>query len=420
MDLIAAGFDHKGVSVQFLDAASFPPDALPAAYEQLLSIPVIRESVILSTCNRSEVYTVATDWHEGTRALRHFFETRIQKTGVPFPREAFRHFGNDRMVFHLFATISGLESLVVGETQIAGQIREAYRRASENGTTGPILNRLFHRAFETNKRIRAETRIGEGVVSVGHAAVQLAEKIFYPLKNCRVLLVGAGETARIVGKHFSEKGVATVWVANRTFSRAQTLAAEIGGQPLPLARLAGRLPEADVVVSATNSPDFLLTAKDLRSLSRKRDGRPLFLIDLAVPADFDPGIRHLENVVLYNMDDLGSIVEQNRKTREQEAELARTIIREEVQDFLKWLKGLEINPTIQELRRHFEAIRQEELRRFRGKFSDRDWLVVEELTRRMTNKMLHSPTVKLRELFDNPDGVHKISLFRQLFELDQS
>ncbi len=419
MDLVAAGFDHKQSSISFLDAVSFLPDALPRVYEQLLALPEIQEAVVLSTCNRSEIYAVVRDLHEGIRALRRFFEIRLKDKSAVFPANQFRHFGNDRMIFHLFATISGLESLLVGETQIAGQVREAYRMASENSATDTILNRLFHRAFETNKRIRAETRIGEGTVSLGHAAVQLAEKIFYPLENCRVLIVGAGDTARIVAKHFKEKSVAELRVSNRTFSRAEALAAEIGGHPLKLEEFPSQLPVADIVVSATNSPKFLLTAQAVRRLSKKRGSRPLFLIDLAVPADFDPQIRRLDGVYLYNIEDLRQIVERNQHIREREAELARIIIREEVQSFLSWLKGLQINPTIQDLRKHFEAIRQEELRRFREKFSEQDWLLVDELTRRMTNKMLHTPTVKLKELFNHPDGIHRISLVKQLFELDK-
>ncbi len=420
MDLVAAGFNHKFSFVDFLNTVSFLPETLPSAYETLLSLPAVREAVILSTCNRSEIYAVVSELHEGIRALRTFFQSICTQPDSVFPADQFRHFSNDRMVFHLFATISGLESLVVGETQIAGQIRTAYRMALENAAPGPILNRLFHHAFEVNKRVRAKTRIGNGVVSVGHAAVQLAEKIFYPLKDRQILIIGAGETAQLAAKHFQEKAATKIWIANRTFSRAQHLANEIGGQPLTLRQFPDFLPFADIVVSATNAPDFLLTAGMIREIFKKRENRPLFLVDLAVPADFDPAIRHLENVYLYNLDDLRHIVEKNRLLREKETHVARTIIREEVQFFLKWLKEQQIVPTIQELRRHFETIRLQELSRFREKFSEEEWQLVEELTRRMTNKMLHTPTVKLKELFENPDGIHKISVIKQLFELEKA
>ncbi len=420
MDLVAAGFSHKNASIRLLNAVSFSPKDLPEVYRKLLSLPTVKEALVLSTCNRSEIYAVVSDLHEGVRVLKTFFETHFGRNFSDLLDQPFRHFSNDRMVTHLFATIVGLESLVIGETQIAGQVRLAYQTATENRATGLVLNRLFHRAFEVNKRVRAETQIGVGVVSVGHAAVQLAEKIFYPLSKCKVLILGAGETARSTAKHFRERGVSELTVANRTFARAQAVADEIGGRPLPLDRFLQELPRADVVVSATHSPEFLLTAEMLRRVVKNRENRPLFFIDLSVPADFDPRIRRFENVYLYTIDDLRHIVEQNRRIREKEAALVRAIIAQEVQIFLKWLKGLEITPTLQQLRKRFETIRQEELQHFRRKFSDEDWSTVEELTRRMTNKMLHTPTVKLKELFDNPDGIHKISLIKQLFELDES
>jgi len=419
MDLIVVGFSYKTSPIQFLETVSFLPENLSSAYRRLLALEGIREAAILSTCNRSEIYAVVSDLHTGIQTLRKFyldyFALSLSET---ISRQLYR-FSNDRMVAHLFSTISGLNSLVIGETQIAGQVREAYRMASQNGATKLILNRLFHKAFEVNKRVRAETRIGEGIVSVGHAAVKLAEKIFYPLQNCETLIVGAGETAHLTARHFKEKGVSSIVVANRTLSRAEKLAADVGGQAIPLDLLEEYLVRADIVVSATASPEPFLTKENIQSVLKKRIRKDIFLIDLAVPCDFDPKIRELEGVYLYDIDDLRRIVEQNQRIRQSEAEVARGLIKEEVQDFLRWLKGLQINPTIQQLRQRFEEIRQQELKNFRHQISETDWPVVEEITRRMMNKMLHSPTTKLRKLFDNPDGIHKISLIKQLFELDE-
>ncbi len=419
MDLIVVGFSHKKSSIQFLETVSFLPEKIASAYARLLALEGIREAVILSTCNRSEIYAVVSDLHQGIQALRQFYLDYFGLSSSEITPVLSYHFSNDRMVAHLFSTISGLNSLVIGETQVAGQVREAYQMASQNGAAKMILNRLFHKAFEVNKRVRAETRIGEGIVSVGHAAVELAEKIFYPLQNCEILIVGAGETANLTAKHFKEKGVSRIVVANRTLSRAEKLAADVKGEAIPLELLRNYLIRADIVVSATASPEPFLTKADIQSVLKKRIRKNIFLIDLAVPYDFDPKIRDLEGVYLYDIDDLRQIVEQNQRIRQSEAEKARDLIAEEVQDFLRWLKGLQINPTIQQLRGRFEDIRQQELKKFQHRISEADWPVVEEMTRRMMNKMLHSPTIKLRKLLENPDGIHKISLIKQLFELDE-
>ncbi|NOY76700.1 MAG: glutamyl-tRNA reductase [Calditrichaeota bacterium] len=418
MDLIVVGFSYKKSPIQFLETVSFLPENLSSVYDRLLALDGVREAAILSTCNRSEIYAVVSDLHTGIQALRKFYLDYFALSFSDALSQQLYRFANDRMVTHLFSTISGLNSLVIGETQIAGQVKEAYRMAAQSGATKLILNRLFHKAFEVNKRVRAETRIGEGIVSVGHAAVELAEKIFYPLHNCEALIVGAGETATLTARHFREKGVSNIVVANRTFSRAQKLAENVGGRAIPLDSLSEYLMRADIVVSATASPEPFLTKESIQPILKKRIRKDIFLIDLAVPYDFDPKIRDLEGVYLYDIDDLRQIVDQNQRIRQGEADVARRLIQEEVQEFLRWLKGLQINPTIQQLRQRFEEIRQQELKNFKHQVSETDWAVVEEITRRMMNKMLHSPTTRLRKLFDNPDGIHKISLIKQLFELD--
>ncbi len=420
MDLIVVGFSHKTTPIHFLESVSFLPETLPEIYQRLLGRDQIREAVILSTCNRSEIYAVVFDLHKGIQTLRSFYGDSFNLSPSDAIYRHLYHHSSDQMANHLFSTISGLNSLVVGETQIAGQIKDAYRLASQNGGTKFILNRLFHKAFEVNKKVRAETRIGEGIVSVGHAAVELAEKIFYPLSNCEILIVGAGETASLTARHLKEKGVSRILVANRTFSKAKDLATEVEGKAVPFEKLPDYLLRADIVISATGSPEHIFTKADIKSVVKKRVRKNIFLIDLAVPHDFDPVIRDLDSVYLYDIDDLRQIVNQNQKIRQQEAEIARTLIREGVQEFLQWLKGLQINPTIQQLRKRFEEIRQQELTHFRNKVPQTDWPIIEEITRRMMNKMLHSPTMELRKLFDHPDGIHKISIIKQLFELDES
>jgi len=419
MDLIVVGFSHKTTPINFLENVSFLPETLPAVYQKLLGRDEIREAAILSTCNRSEIYAVVLDLHSGIQTLRSFYRDFFNLSSEDVIFQQLYHYSNDQMVNHLFSTISGLNSLVVGETQIAGQIKDAYRLASQNGGTKFILNRLFHKAFEANKRVRAETHIGEGIVSVGHAAVELAEKIFYPLKNCETLIIGAGETASLAARHLKEKGVSQIVVANRTFSKAMDLAAEVEGKAVPFEKLPDYLLRADIVISATGSPEHIFTKADIKSVLKKRVRKNVFLIDLAVPHDFDPRIRDLDSVYLYDIDDLRQIVNRNQKIRQKEAEIAKELIREEVQEFLRWLKGLQINPTIQQLRNRFEEIRQQELARFRNKVPQADWPILEEITRGMMNKMLHSPTMELKRLFEHPDGIHKISIIKQLFELDE-
>ena len=417
MDLIVYGISHQTASIKFLNKVTFLREDYPRIYAELLSLPGIQEVTILSTCNRSEIYAVVLDEQEGIRTLKTFYLDYFDLPG----QEAsayFYHHANDKMVRHLFSVIGGLNSLVIGETQISGQVREAYRLAAQFGGTKTILNRLFHKAFEVNKKVRVETKVGSGVVSVGHAAVQLAEKIFYPIQNCRALVIGAGETAALTARHLQQAGVKNITVTNRTLQKAQDLAERVEGKAVPFEQVMEHLIQADIVITATSSPEPLFVKEDIQKILKIRQKRNLFLIDIAVPYDLDPEIREFDGIYLYDIDDLKQIVAQNRASREREAEKAVEIIKIETVDFLNWIKNLQINPTIQKLRRRFEEILEKEFKQYEHKFPEEQWPVAEEMTRRIVNKILHLPTVKLKELYNNPDGIHKISVIKQFFDLE--
>jgi glutamyl-tRNA reductase len=336
--------------------------------------------------------------------------------------DCFYIYRDEETVRHLFRVTSSLDSLIMGETQILGQVKDAYRQSLEKNYTGAILNRLLHRSFRTAKRVRTETAIAVNPVSVSYAAVELAKKIFGSLAGKRVLLIGAGEMAELTGMHLLGSGVEEIIIANRSQAQAAILAEKFHGEAVPLDALAEKLVDVDIVISSTGAPSYIITADLIRQLHQRRKNRLLFLIDIAMPRDIDPAADRVENVYLYNIDNLQDIVDENMKTRKKEALKAEAIVDEEVQKYLNWIKERETVPTIVSLRTKAQGIVQAEMAKAQPWFDSLgmdDQKRVEILVNAIVNKLLHNPLTVLKEESSEFESTKIVALTRQLFQLDE-
>ena len=360
MDIIVVGLSHKTAPVEIREKVAFAPDLLHEALRSVRDLPNVHEGVIVSTCNRVEVYAASRLREEGIESLVSFM-SETHEVALDQLRPHLYVFAGDDAVRHVFRVASSLDSMVVGEPQILGQVKDAYEAAAEGSATGLVLNRFMHKAFSTAKRVRTETRIAQAAVSISFAAVELARKIFGSLAGKRVLVIGAGEMCELAATHLVENGVSRVVVTNRTFSRAEALAEQFGGRAVPFEEFREHLADVDIVISSTGAPHFVVEAEEMRATMKARRQKPMFLIDIAVPRDIDPKINELPNVYLYDVDDLAGVVETNKRERNKEAEKAEEIVAQEVQSFLSWVKTLEVTPTIRALRAKFDDIRRAEL-----------------------------------------------------------
>jgi glutamyl-tRNA reductase len=345
--IVLLGVNHKTTPLEIREKL-----ALSGGYEEPLrtlgQLDGIKEHYLLSTCNRVEViYTTENPAETKAKVLNFLFGDAVP--GRELDKYVY-HYENEEAVQHLFMVASSLDSMIVGEAQILGQLKEAYRFSSEQKTSGSILNKLLHKSFFAAKRVRTETQIGASAVSISYAAVELARKIFGQLDNKSVMLVGAGEMAELAAEHLVGQGVANVVVANRTLERAVNLARRFNGQAVSLDELIEQLEHVDIIISSTGATGTILSKKDVKPVMRERRNRPLFFIDIAVPRDLDQDINDLDNVYLYDIDDLSNIVEMNKAERDKEAVKAERIVAEETMKFSHWLDNMEVNPTIVELR----------------------------------------------------------------------
>jgi glutamyl-tRNA reductase len=394
------GINHKTAPVALREKVAFTEDRLGAALLALRQELGVAEALILSTCNRTEVYWSGT------------------ASGSELSQWLERHHGNDldlaasvyvhqesRAIEHTFSVASGLDSMVLGEVQILGQLKDAYRIAQESGSTGPILNKLFQAAFSAAKRVRTETRIGANAVSLASATVSLARRVYEDLSAHNVLLVGAGDMNELTGRHFVSAGVKRLVIANRTLKRAQALAAELNAHAVPLTDLDKELTEADIVISCTASPEPLISKRAVEAAIRARRRRPIFMVDMAVPRDIDPQVAELEDVYLFSIDDLQQLVDENIQQRELAAGGARLLINEEVARFLAESRAQDAGPAIRALRQQAEGIRQQTVEQARrmlaaGKSTDE---VIDYLANTLTNRLLHAPTQALRQAAELAD-----------------
>ncbi|MCX6371911.1 MAG: glutamyl-tRNA reductase [Actinobacteria bacterium] len=419
MLVVVTGISHKTATLDLRERLALDEhDALRMAQE-LLDGGAACETLALSTCNRTELYLYGRD----SLAARQAAVERLAKhAGVP-PGEleaSIYSYSGDAAIAHLFRVTSSLDSMVVGEAQIAAQMKAAYQRACEGGCTSVVFNRLFRHAFEVGKRVRTETAIGELPVSVSSAAVELALQVFGKFRDHTVLIVGAGETSELTVTHLKAHGIKNILVTNRTLTAAEELAHRVGGRAVPFEDLEGHVAAADIVISSTSAPHYVITRERVeRSLKRRRH-RPIFFIDIAVPRDLDPEIDRVRNAYLYDIDDLQHVVEQNRGEREKEAHHAERIIEQELASVNNWLRSLEVVPTIATLRDAMEQIRRAELERLSGKLgdlSDEQRAQVDMLTASIVNKILHLPTVRMKEVAGSQECYLYVDAVRTLFDL---
>ncbi len=424
MNVLVTGMNHRSAAVEVRErfAVGDPAPALA----KLVAGAEVEEAVLVSTCNRVEVVALVRDLDAGRLRLRSFFRRELAGE-TPLPgdvvlEDALYEYSGSVAMQHVLRVASSLDSMVVGEPQILGQLKEAWRTALAGGACGPILSRLFERAFSTAKRVRSETAIGERPVSVARVAVDLARQIFEDLADKSALLVGAGEMIELALEALRAQGLSGVRVANRTRRHAEELAARFGASAHGLDELPGLLARSDVVLTCIGGEAPLLRRAVFEEALRTRRGRPLFAIDLAVPRNVDPEVNRLENVYLYDLDDLVAVAEANVEQRRREQLRAEAIVLEEQQRFDAWLAALQAVPTIRDLRARAESLRAAELERAASRLgldaAQRE--AVEQLTRAIVNKILHAPVSRLREAADRDEALAHLEAARALFGLDDT
>ncbi|MBD8500802.1 glutamyl-tRNA reductase [Paenibacillus arenosi] len=422
MHLVVVGMNYRTAPVEIREKFAIPESQLQEAVQQLRYTKSVLECVVVSTCNRMEMYVVVDRLHMCGHFIRSFME---QWFGLP--RQQFTPYlyiyEDDQAVEHLFRVTSGLDSMIVGETQILGQVKHAFLFAQEQGTTGTCFNYLFKQAITFAKRVQSETNINDNVVSVSYAAVELGKRIYGSFKGKNVLIVGAGEMSELTAKHLHSNGAALVMVANRTRERAEELAGQFNGTAGTLQDMDRFLLDADVVISSTGAAGYVLNASDVEKVLKQRRSRPLFLIDIAVPRDLDPAISDLPNVFLYDIDDLEGIVQSNMEIRKREGEKIESLIVAEMDQYHQWQKMLGVTPLIRSLQSKAEKIHQETLDSMFNKLpelSEHEAKVIRRLTKSMLNQMMHDPILQIKELAAQKKSEEALQLFTQLFALEDN
>lgn len=421
MSIVLVGVNHKSAPVEVRERLAFPEDACAASLRELVDGELIREGLIVSTCNRVEVLAETTSGRFDDSAERVIqFLSRSEVSRNFFEANLYKHV-DDSAVRHLFRVASSLDSLVVGEPQVLGQVRRAYSIALDAGTAGRVLNRLVHHAFRVAKRVRTETGIGANAVSISYMAVELGKKIFDSLKGQTALLVGAGEMAELSARHLVNAGISRVMVANRTDTSAQQLAETFGGEAVNFSRLADYLAEADVVICSTGADEYVVTEDMARAALHKRRNRPSFFIDISVPRNIDPAIGKIPNMFVFDIDDLESVVTSNIREREREAERAELIVESEIMQFQQSLRALDAGPAIGTFRQTLQDVAKLEFQRRRtqlGELTPQQERAIEALLLSTVNKISHPVLSQLRRSYDETDA-DKIEAWRDLFGLEE-
>jgi glutamyl-tRNA reductase len=422
--IFVVGLSHKTAPIAVREALAFTKDGLPEALGRLRSEVGLDEAMVLSTCNRVEVYGRAKESKEPkeslVRALVAFLADHQRRPPSELDPFLYRLEGEDA-VRHAFRVAASLDSMVLGEPQILGQVKEAYQVAEKAGALGSVLNALRNRSIAAAKRARSETGIGQNAVSVSYVAVELAKKIFGELKERNVLLVGAGKMSELAARHLVRGGARATVLGGRTFEKAEQLAAALGGKAAPFESLRSELTRADIVISGTGAPGIVIHKDDVEAAVAGRRQRPLFLIDIAVPRDVDPAAAKLPGVFLYDLDDLKSVSEANLRERHKEAAAAESLVELEVHEFLVWRQSLEVVPLLVELRQRADAIRKAEVekakKRLGGTITPEQEQALEAVTTAIVNKLLHPPTVHIKEIASNGHAKEHMALIRKLLGL---
>lgn len=419
MKLVLIGMNHKTAPLEIRERLQLSSGEVERTLPELMGLAEIREAICLSTCNRVEVVARVTDGDRAIAGLKSFIYAQGNLDMAELERCLYIY-RDLEAVRHLFRVTSSLDSMIMGEPQILGQMKEAYRMAVDHRTTGVLLNRLCHHAFLAAKRVRTETGIAGNAVSVSYAAVELAKKIFGNLRGKSVLLIGAGEMSELAARHLLRQGVGRILIANRTYARAEEMAALFQGEAVAFERFPELLPEVDIVITSTGAPGYILTREMVAGALRRKRDRLLFLIDIAVPRDIDPAAGEIENVYLYNIDHLQDVVDANREVRKTEATKAEEILSEEVTAFERWFNGLAVVPTIVALRGKMERIVQGEMERsgrWLGGLDEEERLRIEGLAAAIVNKILHDPIIGLKEESREKDELPYVAAVRRLFKL---
>lgn len=416
-NLILLGLSHKTAPVETRELLSLPQSQIPAFYERLMEAGV-DEAVYVSTCNRVEIYMTAEDCESAIETIKKLMEYYTRLPHDQFMSSIYTRHGTD-VVKHLLYVTASLDSMVLGENEITGQIKESFSRAVECGATGSVLNRLFHRAFKTAKRVKTETSISKNPLSIASIAVERAKKIFNDFSGKSVLLVGAGEMGELILRYLVKDNLTRIIVANRTVENARKVCLDINfeAEIVPLAKLDTALTEVDIVISSVTAPHHVITMRDMEMIMMERRGKPLVIIDIAVPRNVEPSVGDIENVYLHNIDNLKEVADLNKQNRFSEMGKAEIIIDEDVTEFLCWYDELCITPSITALRNKFDEIRKMELNKSRNKklkhLSDEDYKLVEELTIQIMKKTLHNPIMNLKKGAAGCEEDHEHSSLRE-------
>ena len=421
MHIVTLGLNHQTAPVETRERLAFNSETLPTALRQLKEEADLSEGLILSTCNRVELYGISQNLDECREKMIKFLAKYHQIAADTFADKLYFHTDSEA-IRHGFRVASSLDSMVVGEPQILGQLKDAFFIASESHCTGLVLNRFMHRSFFIAKEVRTRTRIASSAVSVSFAAVELAKKIFGDLKGMKVMLIGAGEMCELAARHFINQGIEQVLVTNRTLSRAQELADEFSGIALPFDKFRQHLDQVDIILSSTGFPDYLIAPPELSQALKKRRNRPIFLIDIAVPRDIDPQVNELDNIYLYDVDDLQETVTENLDQRQQEALRAEKLVNLEVDKFEQWLASLAVTPTIKELREQIKEIGEQELNKTLTGFPDlsvKERRRLEAMVNAISNKFLHHPINYLKSPDDNNES-RPATTIRKIFHLTEN
>jgi glutamyl-tRNA reductase len=419
MKLLVTGVSHKTAPVEVRECLAFPDGSLPAALADLRAQPGIAEAVILSTCNRVEAIVTADDACDVRGAVDTFLTGARGLSPETLGPHLYHYEGRDA-VHHIFRVAASLDSMVIGEPQILGQLKSAHAAAKNAGAVSGWLDGFLGRSFSVAKRVRSETGIGQMAVSVSYAAVELARKIFGSLSHRTVMIAGAGKMSELAARHLRRSGASHIFVTNRTFDRAVEMAKLFHGTPIEWGRFPSMLPEVDILIASTGSTEHVLSKEDMQRVISARRNRPVFLIDIAVPRNIDPAVNELDNVFLYDIDDLQEVVNANLRERMKEAEHAERIVAEEVERMMARLRVQEVAPTIAGLQEQLEQIRAAEVDRMRRKYGplsaeqEEAW---ESLTRGIINKIAHMPISELRRQAVNPEGAHVVEAIRRVFHL---
>ena len=422
MLVVVTGISHKTAPLELRERLALDDRAAVDVARGLLADEGVGEAVALSTCNRTELYVYASDSLAARQAALRLLAAKADVAIAELEPSVYSYSG-DAAIAHLFRVTASLDSMVVGEAQIVAQMKNAYQQACTGGCTNVVFNRLFRAALETGKRVRTETSIGERPVSVSSAAVELALQVFGKFKHHVVLILGAGETSELTATHMRAKGIEQMLVSNRTFESAEEMAYRVGGTAVPWEDLHEHLVAADIVISSTSAPHFVVTREHVERAMKVRRHRPIFFIDIAVPRDLDPEINRVDSAFLYDIDDLRQVVEENRGERERAATLGEEIVADELAKVNAWLRSLEVVPTIAGLRDTIEGIRLAELKRLGGRLgdlSDAQRQQVEMLTNSIVNKILHLPTVRMKEAAGSQECYQYVDAVRTLFGLNGS